>query len=62
MSDEERTQPNPADRQQSLQARTARGNAAAALAILDRAPDAPPDAGDELPARKALSGGSGGSR
>jgi hypothetical protein len=47
-----------------LKKRTARGNAAAALAILDRAPHVPPDAGDELPepARKAFSAGNAGSR
>lgn len=33
----------------SLKERAARGNAAAALAILDRVPDVAPDPGDELP-------------
>ncbi|MGY5808270.1 hypothetical protein ACXHXG_11175 [Rhizobium sp. LEGMi198b] len=33
----------------SLKDRAARGNTAAALAILDRAPDVAPDPGDELP-------------
>lgn len=34
-----------------LRKRAARGNAEAALAILDRAPDAPPDPGDESTGR-----------
>jgi hypothetical protein len=47
-----------------LKKRAARGNAAAALAILDRAPDVPPDADDEIQEldRKAFNAGSGGSR
>jgi hypothetical protein len=32
-----------------LKARASRADIHAALAILDRAPDVPPDAGDELP-------------
>jgi hypothetical protein len=34
-----------------LRERAARGNVEAALAILDRVPDVPPDEGDELPER-----------
>ena len=46
-----------------LKNRAARGNAAAALAILDRAPNVPPDVGDELPAQdQPLNAGSGGRR
>jgi hypothetical protein len=47
-----------------LKKRAARGNGAAALSILDRAPNMPPDAGDELPERahKSLNAGSGGRR
>ena len=32
--------------------RAARANAGAALAILDRAPDVPPDEGDEIPMKR----------
>jgi hypothetical protein len=35
-----------------INARAARADVAAALAILDRAPDVPPEPGDELPQRE----------
>jgi hypothetical protein len=40
----------------NLKKRVAGGNVDAALAILDRTPDAAPDPGDELPAERTASG------